>query len=142
MSGNFRSRRPASPPLTAPSSQPASTPRFPPKHEDFSDADERVTQARRDPRGHAPPRKQQPIGGLKLTGGEFKVLIVICLVASAVRLYKLSKPNSVVYVIYAFLVTADSRLTFQPTTALMKCILESLLENISKRSTSWTCILP
>ncbi|KZT33151.1 glycosyltransferase family 39 protein [Sistotremastrum suecicum HHB10207 ss-3] len=97
MSGNFRSRRPASPPLTAPSSQPASTPRFPPKHEDLSDADERVTQARRDPRGHAPPRKQQPIGGLKLTGGEFKVLIVICLVASAVRLYKLSKPNSVVF---------------------------------------------
>jgi dolichyl-phosphate-mannose-protein mannosyltransferase len=59
------------------------------------DADERRAAASM---GFAPGRtKYYPPGGLDLSSGEWKLLFVIILVACAVRLFRLSKPNSVVF---------------------------------------------
>lgn len=93
MSGNFRARRPASPPPgVSYSSQ-----RFPHPRDEHLDADERRAAASK---GFAPGRtKNFPSGGLDITSGEWKLLFLIVLVASGVRLFRLSKPNSVVYVL-------------------------------------------
>jgi dolichyl-phosphate-mannose-protein mannosyltransferase len=57
------------------------------------DADEKRAQAA--VLGYA-PRRSKPLGGLDIASGEWKALVVVVLVAAAVRLYRLSKPNSVV----------------------------------------------
>ncbi|KAF4574353.1 hypothetical protein EYR36_005686 [Pleurotus pulmonarius] len=91
MSGTVRARRPASPPpkLTQP------PPRLPHARQDYMDADERRIAASQ---GLAPGRsKIYPLGGLNITSGEWKLLFLIVLVAAGVRLFRLSKPNSVVF---------------------------------------------
>lgn len=37
-----------------------------------------------------------PPGGLNMSSGEWKLLFLLVFIAAGVRLYKLSKPNSVV----------------------------------------------
>lgn len=89
MGPSARVRRPASPQPPLSTSQ-----RFPHQREDHLDADARKAAASK---GLGPGRtKYFPPGGLHLTSGEWKLLIVIIFVASAVRLFRLSKPNSVV----------------------------------------------
>ncbi|KAF9449496.1 glycosyltransferase family 39 protein [Macrolepiota fuliginosa MF-IS2] len=89
MSKNVRARRPASP---SPGLAPA--PRFPHPRQDH-DADEKRAAASK---GFGPGKsKHYPSGGLNVTHGEWKLLFLIILVACAVRLFRLSKPNSVVF---------------------------------------------
>lgn len=98
MSGNVRARRPASPPPGVAHAFPTATQRFPHLREDHLDADERRAAASK---GFAPGRvKNYPSGGLNLTSGEWKLLLVIVLVAAGIRLFRLSKPNSVVCVFH------------------------------------------
>ncbi|KAJ7911129.1 mannosyltransferase 1 [Mycena leptocephala] len=85
MFGNVRARRPASPPPGASHAPPATSQRFPHAREGHLDADMRRAAASK---GLAP-------GRAKL--GEWKLLAVIMLVAFAVRLFRLSKPSSVVF---------------------------------------------
>jgi len=92
MSGGVRARRPASPPLGLPHTASTSQ-RFPHPREGHLDADARKASASK---GLTPGRKHFPLGGLKLTSGEWKLLLIVVLIASAVRLFRLSKPNSVV----------------------------------------------
>ncbi|KAF8075850.1 glycosyltransferase family 39 protein [Lyophyllum atratum] len=95
MSGHVRARRPASPPPGVAHTAPTTSQRFPHPRNDHLDAD-----ARRDAasKGFAPGRgKYHPPGGLNLTGGEWKLLFFVVLVAAGVRLFRLSKPNSVVF---------------------------------------------
>ncbi|KAJ7982867.1 glycosyltransferase family 39 protein [Mycena polygramma] len=95
MSGNFRARRPASPPPGASHIPPPTSQRFPHARQDHLDADMRREAASK---GLAPGRaKIYPLGGLHITSGEWKLLAVILIVASAVRLFRLSKPSSVVF---------------------------------------------
>lgn len=90
MSANVRVRRPASPP---PAIAYAGQPRFPQQRQDYN-ADEKRAAASK---GFGPGRtKHYPSGGLSLTQGELKLLFLIVLVACGVRLFRLSKPNSVV----------------------------------------------
>ncbi|KIM42741.1 glycosyltransferase family 39 protein [Hebeloma cylindrosporum] len=94
MSGNFRARRPASPPPGGSYPMPTSQ-RFPHPRDEHLDADERRAAASK---GFAPGRtKHYPSGGLDITSGEWKLLFLIVLVAAGVRLFRLSKPNSVVF---------------------------------------------
>lgn len=96
-SGSFRARRPPSPPLVQPLLH---TQRFPHAAKEHLDADERRAAASK---GAGPrSRYHHPPGGLKLTSGEWKLLAVILLVAAGVRFYRLSRPNSVVYVLNYF----------------------------------------
>ncbi|THU78165.1 PMT-domain-containing protein [Dendrothele bispora CBS 962.96] len=103
MSGNFRARRPASPPPGVPlSSQPQppsfSSQRFPHPRQDHLDADSKREAASKGL--YVPGRSSKanyPSGGINLTSGEIPLLLVIVLVAAGVRLYRLSKPNSVVF---------------------------------------------
>ncbi|KAF9530966.1 glycosyltransferase family 39 protein [Crepidotus variabilis] len=114
MSGTFRARRPASPPPSFASSvglpsagqQPGPSgisplvhsQRFPHPREEHLDADERRAAASK---GFAPSYgrtgKNFSSGGLNITTGEWKLLFFVILIASAVRLFRLSKPNSVVF---------------------------------------------
>jgi dolichyl-phosphate-mannose-protein mannosyltransferase len=94
MSANVRIRRPASPPLRLTDHHAAPPPRFPHPRDGHLDADERRVQAAS--LNYAPNRKSFPSGGLKITSGEWKLLTGVMLVAMAVRLFRLSKPNSVV----------------------------------------------
>ncbi|KAF8905795.1 Dolichyl-phosphate-mannose-protein mannosyltransferase-domain-containing protein [Gymnopilus junonius] len=95
MSGNFRARRPASPPPGVSYIPTMSSQRFPHPREEHLDADEKRAAASK---GFAPGKtRNYPPGGINLTSGEWKLLIVIVLVACAVRLFRLSKPNSVVF---------------------------------------------
>ncbi len=82
-----RARRPASPPLHQ------SAPRFPKLRNDHSDADDRRAAASK---GYRPGKKNMPLGGIPLVSAEWKLLVVIIIVAAAVRLFRISKPNSVV----------------------------------------------
>lgn len=94
MFGNVRARRPASPPPGASHAPPATSQRFPHAREGHLDADMRRAAASK---GLAPGRaKVYPLGGLHISSGEWKLLAVIMLVAFAVRLFRLSKPSSVV----------------------------------------------
>ncbi|KAJ7123188.1 glycosyltransferase family 39 protein [Mycena epipterygia] len=95
MSGNVRARRPASPPPGVSHALPATSQRFPHARQDHLDADMRRAAASK---GLAPGRvKAYPLGGLHISSGEWKLLIVILIVACAVRLFRLSKPASVVF---------------------------------------------
>ena len=90
LSGAVRARRPPSPPP----SYHQSVPRFPPK-EGHLDADERRAAASL---GYGPVRKSaHASGGYNITSGEWKLLLVLVVIASAVRLFRISKPDSVVY---------------------------------------------
>jgi dolichyl-phosphate-mannose-protein mannosyltransferase len=92
LSGAVRSRRPPSPPLNH--HQPV--PRFPSK-EGHLDADERRAAASL---GYGPSRKSAHApGGFDITSGEWKLLVVLVVIASAVRLFRISKPDSVVCVV-------------------------------------------
>lgn len=109
MSGQVRARRPYSPP---PSGQGQAQPtppvyqsqRFPHSKEGHLDADAKreaaakgyqpsLTTYRTHPNAH----KYYPPGGLSMTSGEFKLLILITVLASFIRLFRLSQPNSVVF---------------------------------------------
>lgn len=93
LSGAVRARRPPSPPSTY--HQPA--PRFPPK-EGHLDADERRAAASL---GYGPSRKHgYAWGGYNITSGEWKLLLVVVVIASAVRLFRISKPDSVVCAVF------------------------------------------
>ncbi|RDB20321.1 Dolichyl-phosphate-mannose--protein mannosyltransferase 1 [Hypsizygus marmoreus] len=98
MSGHVRARRPASPPpgVAHPAPAPAPSQRFPHPRDEHLDADERRAAASK---GFAPlgRGKYHPPGGLNMTVGEWKLLFFIVLVAAGVRLFRLSKPNSVVF---------------------------------------------
>ena len=71
--------------------------RFPHPAGDHMDADERKAAASR---GASLRSKGHPPGGIKLTGGEWRLLLGIVIIAAGVRLFKLSHPNSVVCVFY------------------------------------------
>ncbi|KZV62544.1 glycosyltransferase family 39 protein [Peniophora sp. CONT] len=90
---SVRARRPPSPP-PLPGYTPQ--PRFPPKSEHYLDAD-----ARRDAaRTGAAPLSRRPRaypGGLAITPGEWKLMVLILLLAAFVRLFRISQPNSVVF---------------------------------------------
>jgi hypothetical protein len=94
MSGNVRARRPASPPAGVAHAAPIAPQRFPHPRDDHLDADARRAAASK---GFAPGRTTgHPSGGLNMTTGEWRLLFFIVLVAAGVRLFRLSKPNSVV----------------------------------------------
>ncbi|EMD31776.1 glycosyltransferase family 39 protein [Gelatoporia subvermispora B] len=93
MSGTVRARRPASPPPGLPHAAPTSQ-RFPHPRHDHLDADARKEAASR---GLLPSRRTHASGGLNLVPAEWKVLVVIVLLACIVRLFRLSQPNSVVF---------------------------------------------
>ena len=94
MSGSFRARRPVSPPPDIPKPVFTTSQRFPHPRGSHLDADERRAVASK---GFGPSRtRNYPTGGLHITSGEWKVLVIVVLVAFAVRLFRLSKPNSAV----------------------------------------------
>lgn len=94
MSGNFRARRPLSPPPGIPKPLFTTSQRFPHPRGDHLDADERRAVASK---GFGRTRtRNYPTGGLHITSGEWKALLLVVLVAFAVRLFRLSKPNSTV----------------------------------------------
>ncbi|KAA1476640.1 glycosyltransferase family 39 protein [Dentipellis sp. KUC8613] len=91
---SVRARRPASPPPGG-AHPPAHSQRFPTPREGHLDADERRAAASR---GYGPSRKAAfPPGGYNITSGEWKLLGGIVIVAAAVRLFRISQPNSVVF---------------------------------------------
>ncbi|KAG6899351.1 hypothetical protein C0993_011042 [Termitomyces sp. T159_Od127] len=95
MSGHVRARRPASPPPGVAHAAPVASQRFPHPRDDHLDADARRAAASK---GLSPGKnKQYPSGGLSVTESEVKLLFVLVLVAAGVRLFRLSKPNSVVF---------------------------------------------
>ncbi|TFK66647.1 glycosyltransferase family 39 protein [Pluteus cervinus] len=100
---NVRARRPASPPgIPLAQQQPQvhpHQPRFPHPRDEHLDADERRAAASKGllTPGRYSGGKYFPPGGLHLTSGEWKLLAVVVVVAAAVRLFRLSKPNSVVF---------------------------------------------
>ncbi|KAL6304053.1 glycosyltransferase family 39 protein [Sparassis latifolia] len=87
---SVRVRRAASPPPGLPHA----TPRFPHPRSEHLDADERREAASR---GFVPSRKAHSSGGVNLTAAEWKLLAVITIVAMVVRLFRISKPDSVVF---------------------------------------------
>ncbi|KAF5337182.1 hypothetical protein D9611_003049 [Ephemerocybe angulata] len=111
-SGNVRARRPASPPAglshssghSTNTSVPSSSTdkqsqRFPHPREEHLDADARRAAASK---GFGPASarhggKHFPTGGIAVSSGELKLLFAIVVVACAVRMFRLSKPNSVVF---------------------------------------------
>ena len=94
MSGSFRARRPVSPPPDISKPLLATSQRFPHPRGDHLDADERRAVASK---GFGPSRtRNYPTGGLHISSGEWKLLIAVVLLAFAVRLFRLSKPNSTV----------------------------------------------
>ena len=100
-SDSFRARRPPSPhrqALTHP--PPPPQPRFPQhRTSEYVGADEKLDAVRQDAAGRPVLTRKLHAGGLrKMTPGEWKLLIVIALIACGVRLFRISKPNSVVYV--------------------------------------------
>ncbi|PFH47237.1 glycosyltransferase family 39 protein [Amanita thiersii Skay4041] len=109
MSASVRARRPASPPLTTPPiGQPLFSPPPPPKYtpyvrEDHLDADAKRAAASRGlgpgsgRMKHHHHQHQYPPGGFDITSGEWKLLFFVVLLATGVRLFRLSKPNSVVF---------------------------------------------
>ena len=92
MSTSIRSRRPPSPTQHAI----LSTHNYPPPPKDYFHADERRDAAAKG--SHKPPLP----GGLQIAPGEWKLLVLVLIVASFVRLYRISKPDSVVYACTSF----------------------------------------
>lgn len=132
-SESFRARRPPSPQrqaLTHP--PPPPQPRFP-QHSisDYVGADEKLDAVRQDAAGRPVLTRKLHSGGLrKMTPGEWKLLIVIALIACAVRLFRLSKPNSVVYVARTCRRGSGSSQNCRPVST--RYTLGSLLESISR----------
>lgn len=132
-SDSFRARRPPSPhklALTHP--PPPPQPRFP-QHRtgEYVGADEKLDAVRQDAAGRPVLTRKSHAGGLrKMTPGEWKLLIVIALIACAVRLFRISKPNSVVYVTQNLARGSCGLPYYHPV--LTRYTLESLLENISR----------
>ncbi|KAH7888234.1 glycosyltransferase family 39 protein [Phlebopus sp. FC_14] len=95
MSASVRARRPASPPAGLPHVSPGAH-KYPPTYsqKDGMGADERREAATR---GYGPGRRSHTPGGLKITSGEWKLLVLVVIVATLVRLFRISKPNSVVF---------------------------------------------
>lgn len=91
MASHRRPRAPSPTPqqLTAPYA-PSPQPRFPTRTHDHLDADERKATAQ--------PGKlrKHHLGGLNLAPAEWKILVVVVIIAAFVRLYKISNPDSVV----------------------------------------------
>ncbi|KAJ8472792.1 hypothetical protein ONZ51_g8290 [Trametes cubensis] len=90
MSGSVRARRQPSPP----GKLAHSGPRFPHSRHDHLDADQRREAASK---GLRPGRKVHAFGGLNLAPAEWRLLVVILIVAGFVRLFRISQPNSVVF---------------------------------------------
>ncbi|KDN48044.1 hypothetical protein RSAG8_03060, partial [Rhizoctonia solani AG-8 WAC10335] len=92
MASHRRPRAPSPTPehLTAPYA-PALQPRFPTRPQDHLDADER--------RANAQPGKlrKHHVAGLNLAPAEWKIIVMVVIIASFVRLYKISYPDSVVF---------------------------------------------
>lgn len=96
MSGSVRIRRAPSPlPGAAPPN--STSQRYPPLFRDNLDPDERRDLARLNPKNSPPKRTQQALTAVRLTSGEWKLLAFICVLAAFVRLFRLSKPDSVVF---------------------------------------------
>lgn len=93
MSGSVRARRPPSPPLKLQQHHPPPSQRFPNPRHDHLDADERKAFASK---GFLPGRKAHSPGGVNLTSAEWKLLALLVVIAAGVRLFRLSRPNSVV----------------------------------------------
>ncbi len=85
MSLGVRPRRLSDPPLAH--SRPIN-PRY-----DRLDADEKREAVSK---GYLPTRKQYPPGGIDLARTEWRLLLLIVLLAAGVRLFRISQPNSVV----------------------------------------------
>ncbi|KDQ65152.1 glycosyltransferase family 39 protein [Jaapia argillacea MUCL 33604] len=94
MAASVRVRRPPSPPPHAPSQH---SNRFPHTREDHLDADARREAASKGYSRSTLSRKAYPSGGLKVTSGEWKLLAVVIIIALGVRLFRISKPDSVVF---------------------------------------------
>ncbi|KAG5337066.1 hypothetical protein C0989_010951 [Termitomyces sp. Mn162] len=95
MSGHVRVRRPASPPPGVAHVASVVSQRFPHSRDDHLDADARRAAASK---GFLPGKSKEYLpGGLSLTEGEVKLLFLLVLVAAGVRLFRLSKPDSVVF---------------------------------------------
>ncbi|THH13087.1 hypothetical protein EW146_g7086, partial [Bondarzewia mesenterica] len=93
MAASVRARRPASPPPGLPHAAPSQ--RFPAPSKHHLDADERRAAASR---GYGPSRKSGfAPGGYDITSGEWKLLAVVLVIAAGVRLFRISKPDSVVF---------------------------------------------
>ncbi|KAJ8583501.1 glycosyltransferase family 39 protein [Rhizopogon salebrosus TDB-379] len=86
-------RRPATPPPGLSHAPPLSH-KYPPIRQDQLSADERREAASK---GYGPGRRSHSSGGLNVTSGEWKLLAVVLLVAAGVRMFRISKPNSVVF---------------------------------------------
>lgn len=97
MSASVRARRPPSPPTSLPHLVPSAHkyPPIPSRKYDL-DADERREAAAK---GYGPTRRTHPPGGLNITSGEAKLLVLVLILATFVRLFRISKPDSVVYVL-------------------------------------------
>ena len=132
-SETFRARRPPSPQgqaLTHP--PPPPQPRFP-QHRtaEYVGADEKLDAVRQDAAGRPVLTRKLHWGGLrKMTPGEWKLLIIIALIACAVRLFRLSKPNSVVYVARTRRRASSGSQSCHPVST--RYTLGSLLESISR----------
>ncbi|KAG1888589.1 glycosyltransferase family 39 protein [Suillus subluteus] len=84
MAANVRVRRPATPPPGLPHVI----------RQDHLSADERREAASK---GYGPGQRSHSSGGLNITSGEWKLLAVVLLIATGVRMFRLSKPDSVVF---------------------------------------------
>ena len=132
MSGSVRVRRQTSP--AGRHQPPATSQRFPhPRHEHL-DADERREAASK---GLRPGRKSHPTGGLNIAPGEWKLLALILVIAALVRLFRISQPNSVVYVSLYLLVIIDYMRVRAADS--MKCTSASSRPSTSSPPTSWMC---
>lgn len=96
MSGSVRARRPATPPLGLSNVTP-STHKYPPtlSRKDSLDADARRQAASK---GYGPGHKSHAPGGLNVTSAEWKLLVIVLIVATLVRMFRISQPTSVVCV--------------------------------------------
>ncbi|KAF8996828.1 glycosyltransferase family 39 protein [Cyathus striatus] len=100
MSGAVRARRPASPPHYPPTSTYTPQPRFPPRSENHLDADAKraaASQGLGPARIHSLSTKGGDVAGMNITSGEWKLLFGVVLVACAVRMFRISYPDSVVF---------------------------------------------
>ena len=132
-SDSFRARRPPSPHMQALTHPPPPPqPRFPQhRTSDYVGADEKLDAVRQDASGRPVLTRKLHVGGLrKMTSGEWKLLIVVALIACAVRLFRLSKPNSVVYVTRTRSRGNSGSQYYHSVST--RYTLESLLESISR----------
>ncbi|KAI6003327.1 glycosyltransferase family 39 protein, partial [Pisolithus marmoratus] len=95
MSAGVRARRPATPPLGLSNTTPSAHKYLPSlSRKDDLDADARRQAASK---GYGPGHKGHAPGGLSITSGEWKLLVVVLIVATIVRMFRISHPTSVVF---------------------------------------------